>query len=154
MNHHPLLQEKSWIPCPVWVRLLCIFYDICFLISLLFIAGFILVLTNHALWSEKVIPLWFNTLYYFFWVMLYYGYFWSKGQTPAMNVWRLHFFNDQSVESARLGRQAINRLSYQQIIIRLLLGLLMPVAWLICFFNQDKKSLLDFGCHTKLVRLR
>lgn len=155
-----LLQHTLFYPCPIWVRLLCIMYDICFLTSVLFVVGFAFVVGSHAL-SLSALPIWSHSLYYLLWILFYYGYFWHKGQTPAMCIWQLYFYHtnasyqspSQSPNTEENGHRA-NSLSLKQITTRLVLGVFSPVAWLCCFFNINKKSLLDIGCQTQLVRKR
>ncbi len=141
-NNGNLNKSNNYQPCPVWVRLLSQLYDLFFLIGLLFILGFIFVLSLNAIDLKNPLPNWVHSFYYLFWILFYYAYFWHKGQTPAMRVWRLKYTNPITNSP----------ITNQQILIRLSMGIIAIPSLLYCFFNSEKKSLVDIICKSQLVR--
>lgn len=125
-------------------RLAALLYD-CFLVGAIwFVLAGIIVIIHHGeampVWANQIILLPLLILSAF----LFYFWFWTHGgQTLGMRAWRLKILSSEKTTP-----------SFQQCFIRFSIALLSGgFGFLVCLFNQDKKSLQDLLSHTQIILL-
>jgi len=87
---------------PLWRRLAALFYDLFFVIAVVFLAT---ALALFATGGEAIPPhgpvQWLFRAYLLIWVGGYFVYFWCKfAQTPGMKVWRIMIYRERKQSCA------------------------------------------------------
>lgn len=86
---------------------------------------------------NKILLLWSSS-----WVIYFYIWFWSKGQTVGMKAWRIILTDNK-----------MNTISKKTALIRLCWSL-FGVGNLFIFFNKNKLALQDYMTDTKLTIIK
>lgn len=128
-------------------RLMSAFYDLLFIIAILFIATALVLIINGGDAVDQGHPLyWFYVGFLCVISFTYYAWFWIKGhQTPGMKTWRLQLYRSQGIDlkfAIIYGCAA------------LVSTLLAGAGFLLALVHPERKTLHDIiaGCEMRDLR--
>lgn len=138
-------QESAANPqyITLWRRLAVIIYDGLLLFAVLFFAAIPFSVAFNITYDSPLYPIFVAYLYGV--AFLYYGWFWTRGQTLAMKTWRVGIETNEG-----------HRLSWKQAFVRYVAAM---ISWLIVglgfywsLFHKQKATWHDLASSTRLVK--
>ena len=117
-------------------------YDLCISFAIVMIATYVLLPFTHGQ-AIQAGNHWYQT-YLLFLLFAYWAGFWYwRGQTIGMLVWKIKVLNSDG-----------GKIKFWQVLVRFIFALIFSApAWLLCFFTRERRGLYDFAAGTKLILL-
>lgn len=147
-ENHDSPPEQTKLPVGLFRRLAIIVYDALLLTAVLFLAMTLLVFLNDgdAIGPDSPVKYALTQLYLLAMSFLYFGWFWTQGQTLGMRAWKTVVLTPDD-----------KAISWGAASIRFALAIVswapagLGFVW--SLFDKDKRAWHDIGSRTRLVRL-
>ncbi len=133
------------LPCPLWRRLMAIFYDAILLFCLVFIAWQPLPLIPDSFWPTPLVGQMVRLAYLFGIIFLFLGWFWTHGgQTLGMRAWQVAV---QGIDGNNVSWSA----AWHRFIVSGLSWAIFGLGFVWSLFDSQSRTWHDIASDTRLL---